>query len=491
MKTRNIMGFDLGASSGRAILGRFDGQRLTLQEVHRFGNGPVPVGGTLYWNTLGLFEQMQQALIQYKKTGGALDAIGIDTWGVDYGLLDKHGRLLGNVVHYRDGRTQGVDREVYAVVPKEEIFARTGIAYQVFNTLFQLRSMTGGRDSLIDHASTLLFMPDLLRYFMTGETATEYSIASTSQLLDAKSRDFDRPLLDKLGIPTRIFTPIVQPGTPCGRLNAAMQELTGLPDVPMIATAGHDTAAAVAAVPAQGRDFAYLSSGTWSLMGVEMDQPLLSQAVMAANLTNEGGVGGSIRLLRNIMGMWLIQQCKQVWDREGEPVGYGQLVAEAQAAPAFASLINPDDDLFYAPGDMPSRIAQYCQRTGQPVPQSRGAITRCVYESLAMAYRWAFLQLERLAGRPLKALHIVGGGSQNALLNQFTANAIGREVVAGPTEATAIGNILVQAMGLGEIGDLDQLRQVVAASFPVERFQPEDTDRFQEVYQTRYLPLVG
>ena len=492
MKKLTLLGFDFGASSGRAMLGTLEDGKLDIQEIHRFSNDPVTLCGRFLWDLPRLFYEMKQALLKVSRAGIAVDAIGIDTWGVDFGLLDKNGRLLGLPTHYRDARTDDMPAEVSAHVPDAELFARTGLAIHTFNTLYQLRAMRLEGDPTLDAADSMLFMPDLLAYLLTGKKGTEYTIASTSAMLNPYTRDWDLELLEKLGIPTRMLGEIRLPGQVRGTLLPEIARECGVPEIPVIAVGGHDTASAVAAVPAEGDDFAYISSGTWSLLGVESKAPRCEERVMHAGYTNEGGVDGSIRLLRNIMGLWIIQECKREWDRRSDAVGFAELVEMAMRAPAFKAMINVDDQCFMAPGDMPARIQAYCERTGQPVPKGRGEISRVVYEGLALKYRWAIERLEQdLLGRPVKVLHIVGGGSKNVLLNRFTAEAIKRPVITGPGEGTAIGNLLMQAIALGGIRDIPELRQVVKASFPTETFLPETDGAAWDQAYARYVEMFA
>ena len=490
MNALNVLGIDLGASSGRAMLGTLEGKKLTIREIHRFLNEPVTLCGRFVWDMPRLFHEIKQALLKLSKSGETVDAIGIDTWGVDFGLLDKNGHLLSLPVHYRDARTNGIPEKVRAIIPDEELFARTGIAFNSFNTLYQLCAMKEEGDPALESAQDLLFLPDLLAYFLTGRKGTEYTIASTSQLLNPFTRDWDRELMEKLGIPAHIFGEVKLPGTVRGTLLPEIAKECGVAEIPVIAIGGHDTASAVAAVPAQEKDFAYISSGTWSLLGAEVQEPLCTEGVMKANYTNEGGVDGSIRLLKNIMGLWIIQECKREWDRRGSETSFGELVELSMQAPAFKAILDVDDPAFLAPGDMPARIQAYCAKSGQPVPEGKGEISRVIYESLALKYRWAIERLEEdMLKKPIEALHIVGGGSKNALLNRFTAEAIKRPVIAGPDEGTIIGNLLVQAQALGAISGIRELREVVENSFPTKTFLPEtDGKAWDEAYQ-RYLKV--
>jgi len=481
---KNFLGYDFGASSGRAMLGVFDGEKIEISEIHRFSNDPVMMNGRFVWDTQRLFYEVKQALVKVSRMGIKLDAIGIDTWGVDYGLLDKNGALLGIPVNYRDHRTDGMMEKVFEVVPKEEVFEATGLAFNQFNTLYQLYAMKLAGDPTLELADKMLFTPDLFAYFLTGKMGTEYTIASTSQMIDPHTRTWATGLLEKLGIPTKMLTEIEPAGTLRGTLLPEIAKECGVDEIPVISVGTHDTASAVAAVPTQEDDFAYISSGTWSLLGVELDKPLTSVEVMKANYTNEGGINNTIRLLKNIMGLWLIQECKREWDRREDAVGFAELVKMAEKAPAFKAIIDVDDPCFLAPGDMPARIQEYCRKTGQEVPQGRGEISRVIYESLALRYRWAIERLEQdLIGKDIKVLNIVGGGSNNVMLNQMTADAIKRPVVAGPSEATVIGNLMVQAMALGEVKDMKHLRKVVENSFPTQTYLPQgNTAAWDEAY---------
>ena len=491
MKKLNLLGFDFGASSGRAMLGVYDGKTIELTEMHRFSNDPVMMNGRFVWDVQRLFFEMKAALVKCSKAGIKLDGIGIDTWGVDYGLLDKNGALLGIPVNYRDARTDGMMEEAFKIMPKDEIFEKTGLAFMQFNTLYQLLAMKKMDDPTLELAETMLFTPDLLAYFLTGEKATEYTIASTSQLINPHTRDWAWDLIEKFGLPTKMLTKIQPAGTIRGYLLKDIADETGVGQVPVIAVGSHDTASAVAAVPAkEGSKFAYISSGTWSLLGAELEKPLSDVAVMKANYTNEGGINGTTRLLKNIMGLWMINECKREWDRRTDAVDFPTLVKMAAEAPAFKTVIDVDDPRFLAPGNMPARIQDYCREKGLPVPEGRGEISRVIYESLALKYRWSIERLEKdMLGHEVDVLHIVGGGSKNEMLNQFTANAIKRPVVAGPSEGTVIGNLLVQAIALNEIESIPQLRQVVADSFEVKTYLPEgDTAAWDEAYQ-RLLAL--
>jgi rhamnulokinase len=485
----NMLAFDFGASSGRGLVGRFNGSRLEVEEIHRFSNDPVDVAGHTYWDILRLYWEMQQGLLKFANSRqGRIASIGIDTWGVDFGLLDKSGRLISNPYHYRDVRTEGIIEEALKRVPKEEIFNRTGIAFQKFNSLYQLLSMQLNEPDALERASTMLFIPDLLTYFLTGEKMTEFTEATTSQMLDAATGQWSRELLHKLGIPDHFLTEIDYPGAARGRVKERIADFLGINEAPVFAVATHDTGSAVAAVPALNGRYAFLSSGTWSLMGVEVDKPIINEYTLKWNYTNEGCVEGKYRLLKNIMGMWIFNECKREWDRRGEVYSYRELDQMAEQSTPFLAFIDPDDDLFYNAGDMPEKVQRFCQRTGQKVPQGKGEIIRCIFESLALKYRWSFEKLEEILGYSLDVLHIVGGGIKNRMVNQFTANVLNKPVICGPVEATAIGNLMVQAMALGEVKNQAEIRQIVKDSFPTEDYLPKDTDAWDEAYE-RYLKI--
>jgi len=458
---------DLGASSGRVMVGRVSPESLELTEAHRFANRPVRVPEGLRWDVLALYAGVLDGL----RAAGQVDSVGIDSWAVDYGLLDADGALLGNPVHYRDARTDGVAEKVWASVPAAELYAATGVQYAPFNTLYQLAAerLTG--------AKRLLLIPDLLTYWLTGEQGTELTNASTTQLIDPRTRDWARTIAEQAGVDLGLFAPLRQPGDPAGELLPAVLEETGLAGpVPVTAVASHDTASAVAAVPAGGERFAYICTGTWSLAGLELDAPVLTEESRAANFTNELGIDGTVRYLRNIMGLWLLQECVRAW---GEP-DLGALLREAAAVPALRSVVDAGDAAFLAPGRMPERIAEACRASGQRVPRTRGEITRCILDSLALAHRRAVEDAQRLAGHPVDVVHVVGGGTRNALLCQLTADACGLPVVAGPTEAAALGNVLVQARAHGLVGDRADMRRLLTRTQPLTRYEPQGgTDRWR------------
>ncbi len=483
---KKLLAFDLGAESGRGVLGLLDGQRLRLELVHRFANGPVRTLETLHWDVLRLYAEMLTTLRRCAADHGGIDSLGVDTWGVDFALLGRGDVLLGNPRHYRDPHTDGILEIAFARVPREEIFRQTGLQFMRFNTLFQLIAMQRDKSPLLDMAETLLMMPDLFHFFFTGIKANEFTDASTTQMYDPTTKGWAFGLVKALGLPQHILGTIVAPGTVLGRLRPAVAADTGVHAVPVIAPASHDTGSAVAAVPAQGAAWAYISSGTWSLMGVELETPLINDDALRYNFTNEGGVGGTIRFLKNIMGLWLVQECRRTWDRGGQSYSYEDLARRAEAAPPFISLIDPDHASFILPPDMPVALADFCRRTGQPAPVEPGAVIRCTLESLALRYRWVLQRLEELLGRRLDVIHVVGGGSQNELLCQFTADACNRPILAGAVEATAIGNVLVQALGLRLLGSLADAREIVRRSFDVRSYTPRHPEMWEAPYQ-RFL----
>jgi rhamnulokinase len=489
-RTINLLAFDLGAESGRAVVGRLGDDRLQLEEVHRFPNGPVRVLDSLHWDVLRLWSEIVRGLARAaERCDDGLVSVGLDTWGVDFGLLAADDTLLGSPYHYRDSRTNGMMSEAFRRVPRAEIFECTGIQFMQLNSLYQLLAMAVADAPALAAAETFLNMPDLFNFWLTGRKANEFTIATTSQCYDPRADDWAGEMLEKLGIPAHIFGPtIVPPGTVLGPLRPSVCEEVGCQAVSVVAPATHDTGSAVAAVPATGEDYIYISSGTWSLMGVEVKEPVITAQSLAYNFTNEGGVNDTFRLLKNIMGLWLVQECRREWARAGEPYSYDELTRMAADAPAFGPLVAPDDVRFLAPGPMCERIQAFCRDTGQDAPRTKGQVVRCALESLALEYRWVAECLDELVGRRLPTVHIIGGGSQNRLLNQFTADATGRAVVAGPVEATAIGNILVQALALGQLSSLAEGRDLVRRSFDVETFEPAETAAWGEAYE-RYLKM--
>lgn len=485
-----MLAIDLGAESGRAILGRFDGRRIRTREIHRFPNVPVTLPDGLHWDALSIQHEIVDAISSAgASTGGVIDSIGIDSWGVDFGLLDRSGALIGNPYHYRDKRTEGMLERAFRQVPRQDVYRATGIQAMPINTLSQLLVMVGS--PALSIADTMLPMPDLFRYWLSGERSAEYTIATTTQLFAHERADWAWDIIDGLGIPAEIFPSIVGSTDGGARLLAEINRTASLRRNPVVVpVASHDTASAVVAVPAHGERFAYISSGTWSLVGVELDGPVLSDEAMDADFTNEGGAFGTIRFLKNVMGLWLLQECRRTWARNGNDLGYDQIVAAAESAQPFRFLIDPDDPAFLAPESMPASIAAYCQRTGQDAPDGIAELSRCILESLALKYRWVIERITQITGREIDVVHVVGGGSRNAMLTQFTADAIQLPVVAGPVEATALGNLLVQASTQGELGSLEEIREVVRASTELVTYEPSgDRHGWDEAYG-RFLKLM-
>ena len=482
-KIRNFIAFDLGASNGRAILGRFDGQRITMHELHRFENNYIEMNGVYYWDTPYLYNQLKQGLLAFKQGSyGDLDSFGIDTWGVDYGLLDKNGHLAGIPRSYRLGTQADIDA-VKQIIPANELYSRSGIDTSLtFNTLYQLYRRKREGDAALEIADTLLLTPDLLGYLLTGAKGTEYTIATTTQLYNPTTKDWDWETIRQLGLPEHIFTKIDQTGTIRGHLRPELCEELGINPAAFVAVGSHDTASAVAAIPGKG-SFAFCSSGTWSLFGAEMDKPDLSPEAAAAGFSNEGTIQGSFRPLRTIIGMWIIQECRRDWIKKGITISWDDVVKEAQQAEPLRSIIDPDAREFYAGGNMEKKIQDFCRRTGQPVPETIGQIARCIYESLALKYRHALEGLEKMKGQRIDSLNIVGGPINNRFLDQLIADSLDREVVTGPIEGAAMGNLLTQAMALGDIATLDELRRVVRNSETVETWQPHHTEAWEKAYQ--------
>ena len=486
--TKRVLAFDFGASSGRAIIGCFDGDKITLEEVHRFSNDPVSVGGTVYWDVLRLFYEIKQGIIKAKIAGG-FDSIGIDTWGVDFGLIDSEGKLMENPVHYRDARTVGLVDEAFKTMPKEKLYGITGIQFMELNTLFQLISLKKYRPWMLERADKMLFMPDLFGYMLTGKMCAEYSIASTSQLIDLDKKTWSKEILDAFGIKESVFAPLVQPGTVLGELSKEVCEECGVDPVPVISVCGHDTQSAITSVPCEDGDFAFLSSGTWSLFGTELDKPIVNETSMNINITNEGGFDGSTGFLKNIIGLWLIQESRRQWKREGKEYSYADLEKLARAAEPFKCFIDPDAPEFVPHGNIPERVREFCRKTGQYVPETVGEIMRCIYESLAMKYRLTFEKLRECTERDYPVIHVIGGGTKDGLLCQMTANSCDRTVKAGPIEATVMGNVAVQLMSDGSVKNIGQARKIVADSSELKTFEPKDTDKWAGAYED-FLKVV-
>lgn len=474
----NYLAIDLGAESGRTIVGTLENGVLSLAETHRFSNAPVQLSDGLHWDVLRLWSDIQ-AGIAASAAKYPLASLALDTWGVDFALLDRNGALIGNPFHYRDARTNGMLEEAFRCIPREQIFAQTGIQFMQINTLYQLLAMSLQKSPQLDIAQTFLTLPDLFNYWLSGKICCEFTNATTTQCFDPLRRGWALPLLEALGIPTRILPPICEPGTILGKLAVDDLRLSVSKSarVSVIAPACHDTGSAVVAVPAENKDFAWLSSGTWSIMGCEADTPCLDERALACNFTNEGGVNGTWRLSKNIMGLWLVQECHRKWN-----MSYDELTQLAAEATPFLAVIDPDDASFFHPGNMPEKIRAFCSKTQQAIPRTKGEIIRVTLESLALKYRFVLARLETLSGKHLTPLHIIGGGTKNKLLNQFTADSTGRTVVAGPIEATAIGNILMQAITLGHIANLSEARAIVRHSFSPEIYQPVESSGWDEAY---------
>lgn len=480
-----FLAIDIGAGSGRALLGSIQNDQIEFNEINRFSNPMIDVNGTLYWDILHLYDQIIKSIKKVKSMGVEITSVGIDTWGVDYVCFGSDGKPLRLPSVYRNSNLKGAPERFFLKKPKEELYRKTGIQIMDFNTLFQLDTQLHEHSSIYPVINKILFMPDALSYLLSGKMVTEYTIASTSQLINPYKRDFDSELLESVGLSENHFAPIVFPGSEIGEINNTVKKATGLHNVKVVAVAGHDTASAVLAVPAENENFAYLSSGTWSLMGIESKEPVINEETYNLNFTNEGGADGSIRLLKNICGMWLIEQCKKEWEKKGT-VSFDAIVQAAEQAKPFASFINPDDPCFANPDSMIDSIQKYCSDTNQNVPVTIGEIARCIYESLAYRYKQVLQNLQKLADFPIQKLHIIGGGSKNNMLNQFTANAIGMPVVAGPSEATAIGNILMQAKASGLAENKCEMRKIVRNSTELEIFNPADIETWNGNYH-KYL----
>ena len=483
MNEYNYIACDLGADSGRVILGRFADGKISLEEIHRFPNGAVKIGDSLRWNILRIFSELKIGLQKVAERGVAVQSLSVDSWGVDYVLFNERQPMLGLPYQYRDSRTDATYASARQAVSEERIFAETGIQFMSINTLYQLIADVEKNSDLLAIADQFLNVGDYLNFLFSGVAAAEESLASTTQIYDARKREWSRELIRAFNLPERIFPKIVPSGAKLGKLLPAVMEETGLPAIEVVATCSHDTGTAVAAVPAEGDGWAYLSSGTWSLIGVELPCPLINEEVRACNFTNEAGYGGTTRFLKNIIGMWLLQESRREWIRQGTTIEYKELDRMAEESEPFRSLINPNASRFLRPDDMPAKIAAYCRETGQPAPETPGQVARCVCESLALLYRRTLGEIEQLTGRPITRLHIVGGGSRSPLINQFAASGTERTVFAGPVEATACGNVLIQALALGHIDSLAGLRKVVAASFPIAEFKPKDSAAWSAAFE--------
>ena len=481
---------DLGAQSGRVAVGRFDGERLGVTEVHRFPNVPVRTRGTLNWDILRIYHDVLDGLRAAAQEAGHVDSVAVDSWGVDFALIDSKGRLVQNPVHYRDARRVGALEGVLARVPARELYDRTGIQLMPINTVFELGAMADEADPALAAGETMLLIPDLLHYWLCGSSTTEFTNATTTQCFYPHTGGWATDLLERLDVPTRLLPDVVQPGTRLAPISAAVAEETGLRDAEVVAVATHDTGSAVAAVPFRQPGSIFISAGTWSLVGLEVQAPVITDAAFAANLTNEGGVGGTFRLLKNVTGLWLVHECRRVWAQEGREHSFDQLVALAKEAPALRSFIDPDDPAFADPGDMPGRVRAFCAHTGQTEPVDPGAVVRCILESLALAHARMIDLLASVVGASPREIHVVGGGARNELLCRWTADAAGLPVLAGPEEATLLGNLLVQAMSLGEISSIAEGREVVRASVVPTAYEPQQTSEWQEALE-RFTDTVA
>ena len=489
MQIYTFLAFDLGATSGRSILATLTDGKLELKELTRFPNSILPLNGKLYWNIFGLYESLKEGLKAAAAQKVKIDAIGIDTWGVDFVYVGKDGSFLGCPRAYRDPYTDGMPEEFFKLVSRKEVYDITGIQIMNFNSLYQLFAAKRENGSAIEAADKILFMPDALSYMLTGKMVCEYTIASTSQILNPRTKKFDEKLLQTAGISSSLMPEIINPGVVIGHLTDELAQESGLDKIPVVAVAGHDTGSAIAAIPAENERFAYLSSGTWSLMGIEVIDPIISDTSFEMNFTNEGGVDGTTRFLKNITGMWLLEQCRKEWEKEGVTYNYPTIVELASASDGFKSLVDPDDPTFANPISMVKAITDYCKASNQPVPQSHAQFIRCIFDSLALKYRNVLSKLQNVAPFQIEKLHIIGGGAQNKLLNQFTANAIGIPVLAGPSEATAIGNVMMQAKALGVVADLSEMREVIRNSVTPSVFLPQDATAWEMAYK-KFMNII-
>lgn len=480
---KKVLSFDFGASSGRAMLASYENGKIEMAEIHRFSNDPVSVNGRMYWDVLRLFFEIKTGITKAVNAGG-FDAIGIDTWGVDFGLINKKGELIGNPFHYRDQRTKGIPDKIFSeIISKEDLYHRAGMQFMHFNTIYQLMYLKYNEPELLAQADKFLMMPDLFAYFLTGEMKEEASIASTSNLLNPNTKDWDFELIEKLGLDKKLFAPIVKSGSIYGYLSDDICNELGCKKVPVVAVCSHDTASAVAATPTSAEDFVYISCGTWSLFGIESKTPFLSDEAYKADFTNESGFDGTIRFLKNIMGLWLIQESRRQWKREGIEVGFDTLEKEALASEPFKCFINVDDPMFETAGNLPKRVMEFCEKTGQYVPETRGEIMRCIYQSLAMKYKHTYNMLSDFNKREYKSINILGGGIKDKLLCRLTADATGATVFAGPTEATVMGNIAVAFYALGEIADFKEIRKTVANSTDLKEYIPQNSEEWNKAYE--------
>lgn len=483
MESHTFLAFDLGATSGRAVAGTLKEGRLTLEEIHRFPNSIIEKGGKFFWDIKKLFNELKQGLSKCAERNIAPQSIGIDTWGVDFGYIGTDGNILGNPRAYRDPYTEGVPQEFFKIIPREEVYRRTGIQIMNFNSLYQLFAAKREGCERLAAAGKILFMPDLLGYMLTGNMVCEYTEATTSQIVNPYTKQFDRELLTAAGIGSNILLPITMPGEIVGVLKEEIAKETGIGALPVISVAGHDTASAIAAIPATDKNFVFLSSGTWSLMGIECEEPIINADTCRLNLTNEGGIDGTTCFLSNITGMWLLEQCRKEWEREGTILSYTDIISKTEEAEPFRCFIDPNSQLFSNPQSMPDAIVSYCRATEQPVPENKAQILRCIFESLALCYRETLDSIKEVSPHPIERMYIIGGGAKNRLMNSFTANATGLPVIAGPAEATAIGNCIVQARAAGLAGNRWEMRAIIADATECSTYKPTDTALWQQAYE--------
>ncbi len=487
--TFNFLAFDLGATSGRSILGTFDNGKLELRELTRFGNDILQIQGKYYWNIYSIYNSIKEGMRAAASLDIAINAIGIDTWGVDFVYVAEDGTILNLPRSYRDPYTERSPEKYFKLIPKEEVYKLTGIQIMNFNSLFQLYAAKMEKSAALQSAKEILFLPDALSYLLSGNKACEYTIASTSQFLNPLTKKIENKLLEAIEIHPSVIPPLIKPGKVVGLLRDSIAKECGLNTIPIIAVAGHDTASAIVSIPAKNKKFAYISSGTWSLMGIEVDEPIINEQSYKMNFTNEGGVEGTIRFLKNITGMWLLEQCRKEWEQLGRTYTYDEIIKMAKTAKGFQCFVDPDKAVFANPESMIESIIKFCIDTGQSAPKEDSEFIRCIFESLALKYKYVLSCLCELSPHAIEVLHIIGGGSQNKLLNQFTANATGLLVVAGPYEATAIGNIMMQAKGLGLVKSLKEIRAIINESFTLESYEPQDTELWNNAYE-KFLKLI-
>ncbi|MFQ9317561.1 rhamnulokinase [Dysgonomonas mossii] len=487
--TFNFLAFDLGATSGRSILGTFDNGKLELRELTRFGNDILQIQGKYYWNIYSIYNSIKEGMRAAASLDIAINAIGIDTWGVDFVYVAEDGTILSLPRSYRDPYTERSPEKYFKLIPKEEVYKLTGIQIMNFNSLFQLYAAKMEKSAALQSAKEILFLPDALSYLLSGNKACEYTIASTSQLLNPLTKKIENKLLEAIEVHPSVIPPLIKPGKVVGLLRDSIAKECGLNTIPIIAVAGHDTASAIVSIPAKNKKFAYISSGTWSLMGIEVDEPIINERSYKMNFTNEGGVEGTIRFLKNITGMWLLEQCRKEWEQLGRTYTYDEIIKMAKTVKGFQCFVDPDDAVFANPESMIESIIKFCTDSGQSAPKEDAEFIRCIFESLALKYKYVLSCLCELSPHAIEVLHIIGGGSQNKLLNQFTANATGLPIVAGPYEATAIGNIMMQTKGLGLVKSLKEIRTIINESFTLESYEPQDTELWNNAYE-KFLKLI-